>query len=183
MSAATRTTPATPDMRRAGAALGVLALAAALVVAVGFSQVFSTRSQATPAAGSAPAAHDHGWSTWPTSTSGSGQELIIRGSNGGGLNYTGIPYTPRHADRAVPGEFVLGPGNLAPVGIAVALPPDLAPMRGEFRLGPGLAQPPGFAGTMQQSTTQGLIIRGSNGGDSTTRASRTRRPAAAAPVA
>ena len=93
MSAATRTTPATPDMRRAGAALGVLTLAAALVVAVGFSQASSTRSQTTPAAGSAPAAHDHGWSSaGTTGTSGNGQELIIRGSNGGGLNYTGIPY-------------------------------------------------------------------------------------------
>ena len=44
----------------------------------------------------------------------------------------------------MPGEFILAPGNLAPVGIAVALPPSLLPMRGEFRLGPGLAQPPGI---------------------------------------
>jgi hypothetical protein len=90
MSAATRTTPATPDLRRASAALGVLALAATLVVAVGFSQASSTKSQAAPVAAPAPAVHDHGWST--AGTSGSGQELIIRGSNGGGLNYTGIPY-------------------------------------------------------------------------------------------
>ncbi len=88
MSAATRTTPAAPDMRRAGAALGALTLAVAVVAAVAFSQASSTRSQATPAAGAAPAAHDHGWST----AAGNGQELIIRGSNGGGLNYTGIPY-------------------------------------------------------------------------------------------
>ncbi len=162
MSAATSTAPATQDMRRAGAALGALALAAALVVAAAFTQVSSTKSQAAPAAGSAATAHDHGWST--ASAVGS-RELTVRGSNGGGINYTGIPYpAPGHADLAVPGEFVLGPGNLAPVGIAVALPPDLTPMRGEFRLGPGLAQPSGIAGTMQQSMTQELIVRSSNGG-------------------
>ena len=57
---------------------------------------------------------------------------------------TAMPYTTGNADLAVPGEFVLGLGNLAPVGIAVALPPNLLPMRGEFRQGPGLAQPPGI---------------------------------------
>ena len=65
-----------------------------------------------------------------------------------------IPYTPGHADLAMPGEFLLGPGNLAPIGIAVALPPDLVPMRGEFRLGPGLAQPPGISWPMQQTMTR-----------------------------
>jgi hypothetical protein len=65
-----------------------------------------------------------------------------------------IPYTPGHADLAVPGEFILAPGNLAPVGVAVALPPDLLPMRGEFRLGPGLAQPPGISWRMQQSMSR-----------------------------
>ena len=78
MSAATRTTPATPDMRRAGVALGALTVAVGLVVAVGFSQASSTRSQATPNAGSAPVAHDHGWST----AAGTGQELIVNGSTG-----------------------------------------------------------------------------------------------------
>jgi hypothetical protein len=73
-----------------------------------------------------------------------------------------MPYTAGHADLALPGEFVLGPGNLAPVGIAVALPPDLVPMRGEFRLGPGLAQPPGISWRMQQSMTsvEPLYARG-----------------------
>jgi len=72
------------------------------------------------------------------------------------------PYTRGHADLAVPGEFILGPGNLAPIGIAVALPPSLLPMRGEFRLGPGLAQPPGISWRMQQSMTRGepLYARG-----------------------
>ena len=65
-----------------------------------------------------------------------------------------IAYTPGHAGLAAPGEFLLGPGNLAPIGIAVALPPDLVPMRGEFRLGPGLAQPPGISWPMQQSMTR-----------------------------
>ncbi len=65
-----------------------------------------------------------------------------------------IAYTPGHAGLAAPGEFLLGPGNLAPIGIAVALPPDLVPMRGEFRLGPGLAQPPGIAWPMQQTMTR-----------------------------
>jgi hypothetical protein len=88
MSAATRTTPATPDMRRAGAALAALTVAVGLVVAVGFSQASSTKSQANPVAGSAPVVHDHGWST----AAGTGQELIINGSNGGSLRYTGIPY-------------------------------------------------------------------------------------------
>ncbi len=101
MSAATRTAPANPDMRRAGAALGALTLAAALVVAAAFSQASSTRPQANPVAGYAPVAHDHGWSSASSSgtLAGSGQELIIRGSNGGGLNYTGIPYPAAGASR------------------------------------------------------------------------------------
>ena len=65
-----------------------------------------------------------------------------------------IAYTPGHVGLAAPGEFLLGPGNLAPIGIAVAMPPDLVPMRGEFRVGPGLAQPPGIAWPMQQTMTQ-----------------------------
>ncbi len=100
MSAATRTTPATPEMRRAGVALGALTLAVALVVAVGFSQASSTRSQATPVAGSAPVAHDHGWSIAGSSGTPGRPELIIRGSNGGGLNYTGIPYPAPGSGRA-----------------------------------------------------------------------------------
>ena len=124
MSAATRTTPATPDMRRAGAALAALTVAVGLVVAVGFSQASSTRSQASPVAGSAPVAHDHGWST----AAGTGQELIITGSNGGSLRYTGIPY----------------------------------PAAGPARSSSSTARPAARSGT---------------------RASRTRRPAATAPVA
>ena len=96
MSAATRTTPATPDMRRAGAALAALTVAVGLVVAVGFSQASSTKSQANPVAGSAPVVHDHGWST----AAGTGQELIINGSNGGSLRYTGIPYPAAGSNRA-----------------------------------------------------------------------------------
>jgi hypothetical protein len=96
MSAATRTAPATPDMRRAGAALGALTLAVGLVVAVGISQASSTRSQANPVAGSAPVAHDHGWST----AAGTGQEPVINGSNGGSLRYTGIPYPAAGSNRA-----------------------------------------------------------------------------------
>ena len=72
------------------------------------------------------------------------------------------PYTSGHADLAVPGEFILGPGNLAPVGIAVALPPTLLPMRGEFRLGPGLAQPPGITRPLPppMSRVEPLYARG-----------------------
>ncbi len=92
MSAATRTAPASPDMRRAGAALGALTLAAALVIAAAFSQASSTKSQAAPAAGLAAGAHDHGWSTASSSDTLGRQELVVSGSKAGGLTYTGIPY-------------------------------------------------------------------------------------------
>ena len=47
------------------------------------------------------------------------------------------------------GEFILGPGNLAPLGIVVPLYDT--PVPGEFPLGPGNNQPPGIAGPSRSS--------------------------------
>ena len=70
-AAAPRTASGAPDLRRVGVALGALTLAVALLVTVAVVR---------PAGG-------------PTTTvTGQGRELIVKGTNGGAIRYTGIPY-------------------------------------------------------------------------------------------
>lgn len=63
MSAALRTTQATPSMRPLGAAFGGIVIAAAIVGALVFGQLTAAKSTTTSAAGVAPVTHDHGWSS------------------------------------------------------------------------------------------------------------------------
>jgi hypothetical protein len=63
MSAALRTTQATPSMRPLGAAFGGIVIAAAIVGALAFGQLTAAKSTTTSAAGAAPVTHDHGWSS------------------------------------------------------------------------------------------------------------------------
>jgi hypothetical protein len=88
MSAATRSTQATPDMRQAFVAVGALTLAVAFAVAVAVSQPSITRPGTGAGAAAAPVVHDHGWSTAQAAP----EALTSRGPGGGALNYTGIPY-------------------------------------------------------------------------------------------
>ena len=70
-AAAPRTASGAPDLRRVGVALGALTLAVALLVTVAVVR---------PAGG-------------PTTTvTGQARELIVKGTNGGAIRYTGIPY-------------------------------------------------------------------------------------------
>ena len=89
MSAATRTIQETPSMNRLAIAFGAVALATGLVLLLAFSQLGATKSQAAPAAGTAPVQHDHGWSSAPS-----------------------LRLAP------APGEFRLSPGNAQPFGVA-----------------------------------------------------------------
>lgn len=114
-AAAPRTIQATPDMRQLSFALVALVLAVALLVAVTISQRSATQPTSA-AAGSAPVAHDHGWSSassesapvlfdrgWATAPNSNAIDagrhtsldpargLVVTG-NGGGILYTGIPY-------------------------------------------------------------------------------------------
>jgi len=107
---APRTISNAPDVRQLGVAVGALILAVALVVAVTVSRQPASTST-TPLAAPVPVLHDHGWSEsvpfagpahdngWATTdsaaTSVSAPGLVIRGTNGGGILYTGIPaYEP-----------------------------------------------------------------------------------------
>ena len=48
-----------------------------------------------PLAAPAPQSHDHGWSSTATRLDTLNPGLVIRGTNGGGILYTGIPaYVP-----------------------------------------------------------------------------------------
>jgi hypothetical protein len=79
MTAATpRTANGTPDLRRLAVALGAITLAVALLVAVAF-----VRPAGSPSA----------------ATSGQAHELVVNGTNGGGIRYTGIPYPARDGGR------------------------------------------------------------------------------------
>ena len=72
MTAATpRTASGAPDLRRVGVALGAMTLAVALLVTVAVVR---------PAGGST------------TTVTGEGRKLIVKGTNGGAIRYTGIPY-------------------------------------------------------------------------------------------
>lgn len=104
MSAATpRIASNAPDQRQLLLALGSLIAVVAFVVVVMAAQRTTVTTPAAPAA-PAPIAHDHGWSQdvpvtfkahdngW-SETDKAAPGLVIPGTNGGGLNFTGIPYT------------------------------------------------------------------------------------------
>ena len=80
MTAATpRTANRTPDLRRVGVAVGAMTLAVALVVTVAVVRQAGSSSATTPV---------------------KSDNLIVTGTNGGGINYTGIPYpAPRQRHR------------------------------------------------------------------------------------
>jgi hypothetical protein len=107
---APRTISNAPDARQLGVAVGALILAVALVVGVTVSRQASSTSTA-PLAAPAPVVHDHGWSeaaplaapahdngwssTDVSAPNASAPGLVIRGTKGGGILYTGIPsYVP-----------------------------------------------------------------------------------------
>lgn len=69
-----------------------------------------------PLAGAqAPAVHDHGWS----GAAGGAKGLVIAGSNGGAMQYTGIPYP--NGTLVVPGSNA---GGLQYTGIPYPAPDD-----------------------------------------------------------
>jgi hypothetical protein len=109
-----RTNQASPDMRQVTIALGALTLAVAMLVGVTVVRQSSGQADAAPLAVTAPVVHDRGWSS-------AGSEpavLKIRGTSGGSLTYTGIPY-------AAPGELTVngtGGGSLNYTGIPSAAP-------------------------------------------------------------
>ena len=81
-TAAPRTAHRTPDLRRVGVAVGAVTVAVALVVGVA-----AVRQAGTSSA---------------TST-GPARNLVVTGTNGGGINYTGIPYPARGNGLVVTG--------------------------------------------------------------------------------
>ena len=106
---APRTISNAPDVRQLGVAVGALILAVALVVAVTVSRQQASSTSTAPLAAPVPVLHDHGWSEsvpfagpahdngWATTdsaaNSASAPGLVIRGTSGGGIQYTGIPYS------------------------------------------------------------------------------------------
>jgi len=114
MSAAPRTVSTTPDLRNLGLALGAVLVGVAIVAIVAPARPAAPTAST---AGAAPAAQfDHGTSSVPafsasqpdhgtsgaTTTSRSTvipyqavqRKLVVSGSNGGGIVYTGIPSSP-----------------------------------------------------------------------------------------
>jgi hypothetical protein len=96
MSAAPRTASTAPDLRALGVALGAVLIAVAVIVAVALVRPASTKAPAAPAA---PAAvqFDHGWSSAASAT----RSLTVSGTKGGGIIYTGIPYSTTDASAAL----------------------------------------------------------------------------------
>jgi hypothetical protein len=87
MSAATpRLASNAPEQRFLLLALGAIVLAIAIVVALAIARPAAAPAPKTVAA-PAPAVFDHGWSSAENGSS----DLVIRGTNGGGVDYTGIP--------------------------------------------------------------------------------------------
>ena len=93
MSAATpRLASNAPEQRYLLVALGAIAFAIAIVVALAIARPFAAPAP-KPVAAPAPAVFDHGWSSSASASS----ILVVRGTNGGGLQYTGIPQPARIA--------------------------------------------------------------------------------------
>ena len=96
MSAATtRTATTAPDLRQVGFAMVALILAVGLLVAVAISRQSSF--EATAPANAPATVHDHGAST---DVNAQNPVLVIEGSEGGFIKYTGIPYFPAANDNA-----------------------------------------------------------------------------------
>jgi hypothetical protein len=63
MSAALRTTQATPSTRPLGVAFGAIVVAASIVGLLAVGQFATARPRTVSVAGAAPVTHDHGWSS------------------------------------------------------------------------------------------------------------------------
>ena len=63
MSAALRTTQATPSMRPLGVAFGAIVVSVSIVGLLAFGQLASAKPKTVSTAGAAPVTHDHGWSS------------------------------------------------------------------------------------------------------------------------
>jgi hypothetical protein len=123
MSASTRTVGTAPELRQLGLAVGALIVAVALLVAFAISRSTTVTTPAAPAEVPFSVAHDHGWIT----ATGGAQQLVIRGENGGGLLYTGIPYPAPRNEIVIQGE---NGGGLVYMGIpypVMNLGSDLGP--------------------------------------------------------
>jgi hypothetical protein len=117
MSAASSSVQAAPGTRNVGFAAFALLLIAAVVALLAFSQMTVSNKAVAPAAGTAPAQHDHGWSsassaesTWVISPNSAAVDaarhpsrrsvtvtpdgIKVTGARGGGLLFNGIPSTP-----------------------------------------------------------------------------------------
>jgi hypothetical protein len=132
MSAASRTIQAAPGTRQVGIALFALVVLLALGAVLVYGSLSAAKLKA-PAAGAAPAVHDHGWSADPAAGSGTSQGaavdaarhrpkspvssaqgtgsagIVIKGAEGGGIVYTGIPYPAPGAGSA--GDATGGSGS------------------------------------------------------------------------
>jgi hypothetical protein len=97
MSAALRTTQATPSMRPLGVAFGAIVVSASIVGLLAVGQFATARPRTVSAAGAAPVTHDHGWSSaaavtapvlndrgWATAPSASAPSVAPGGSRSGG---------------------------------------------------------------------------------------------------
>ena len=122
---APRTISNAPDVRQLGVAVGALILAVALVVAVTVSRQQAASTSTTPLAAPVPVLHDNGWATTDSAANSvSAPGLVIRGTNGGGILYTGIPsYEPKFVVTGTNG------GGIQYTGIPYAAP-DSAPISG-----------------------------------------------------
>ena len=120
MSAA-RTVSTAPDLRQYALGLGVVLAAIAIVVAVALARPASVKAPAPVA----PAAvqFDHGWS----SAASSSRSLIVSGTKGGGINYTGIPY--QAVQRQHP-YIIRGTTGGAILYTGIPSAPDSAPANG-----------------------------------------------------
>ena len=106
-AAAPRTAHGTPDLRRVGVAVGALTVAVALVVGVaavrqaGTSSATSTgQSRNLVVTGTNGGGINYTGIPYPAP----GNDIVVKGTNGGGINYTGIPYpVPQPAPKALPG--------------------------------------------------------------------------------
>ena len=122
MTAATpRTANRTPDLRRVGVAVGAMTLAVALIVTVAVVRQAGSSSVTTPTksdnlivTGTNGGGINYTGIPYPAP----GNDIVVKGTNGGGIYYTGIPYpVAQPAPKALPGLH----GNpSAPSGVDIS---------------------------------------------------------------
>ena len=147
MSASTRTANGGISARQAGAALGAVALAAAILVGLAAGQLTASKTGSAPAGPAVAPGFDHGWSTDSTNVAIPVAPAFDHGASSDVSNKSLVPMSGASLQERLAQETAarlqLAQETATRLQMGRAFAIDTAPKAGEFRLAPGNLQPAG----------------------------------------